>query len=404
MPMLQAMACFYKPVYYNKPTTSNSQAVFEGKSGSRMEKNNLVMKGIDQAGLIDLKGLLPHELSRLVGRMGQQEYRAGQLAAWIYGKGATDLDEMTDLSKSFREALKKLAWVSNLREVERRESPTDRTVKFLFELPTGECIESVMIEEGDRRTACLSSQVGCALDCRFCATGRMGFIRNLSPGQIIDQLIRLNLALRKRGERVTNVVMMGMGEPLLNYENLVRALHLMRLDPGPGIGGRKITVSTAGYLPGIRKLAREALNVGLAISLNATTDSGRERLMPITRRYKIADLLDAAREFYELRGRRVTFEYVLLDGLNDGDEDAMRLAALTVGLPCKINLIPYNELDGDIPYRRPPKHRITRFQQLLRERSSASITVRESRGRDISAACGQLYQAPRRKRIAPKGR
>lgn len=391
--MLHAMDSFYKPVYYNKPTTTNSQAVFGDKRTSSME-NSFVMNETDNSSRIDLKGLLPHELSRLVGRMGQQQYRAGQLASWIYGKGTTDLDEMTDLSKPFREALKKLAWVSNLREVERRESPTDRTIKFLFALPTGECIESVMIEDGDRRTACLSSQVGCALDCKFCATGRMGFIRNLSPGQIIDQLIRLNQALRKRGERVTNVVMMGMGEPLLNYENVVRALRLMRLDPGPGIGGRKITVSTAGYLPGIRKLARENLNVGLAISLNATTDSERELLMPIGRGYKIADLLDAAREFYDLRGRRVTFEYVLLDGVNDADEDAVRLALLTRDLPCKINLIPYNELGGHSPYRRPPKQRISRFQQLLKERSSASITLRESRGRDISAACGQLYQPP----------
>ena len=362
------------------------------------------MEEIDNASRMDLKGLLPHELSRFLSLMGQPEYRARQLVAWIYGKGTADLDEMTDLSKPFREALKQLAWISKLREVERKESSTDRAVKFLFELPTGECIESVLIEDGDRRTACLSSQAGCALDCKFCATGKMGFIRNLSTAQIIDQLIQLNQALRQRGERVTNVVMMGMGEPLLNYDNLVRALRLMRLERGPGIGGRKITVSTAGYLPGIRKLAREDLNVGLAISLNATTDAERERLMPINRRYKIADLLNAAKEFYELRGRRVTFEYVLLDGVNDGDEHALRLAALTGGMPCKINLIPYNELPGDTPYRRPPKKRVNRFQQLLKDRSAASITVRESRGGDIAAACGQLYRPPERARRARKPR
>ncbi len=360
------------------------------------------MKGMDNANRIDLKGLLPHELSRFVGDMGQQEYRARQLVSWIFGKGTADLDEMTDLSKSFREALKQHAWISKLRVVEQRESRMDSAVKFLFELPTGECIESVLIEDRDRRTACLSSQAGCALDCKFCATGKMGFIRNLSAAQIIDQLIQLNQASRKRGERVTNVVMMGMGEPLLNYDNVVRALRLMRLERGPGIGGRKITVSTAGFLPGIRKLAREDLNVGLAISLNATTDAGRERLMPINRRYKIAHLLDAAREFYERRGRRVTFEYVLLEGVNDTEEDALRLARLVEDIPCKINLIPYNEFAGDSPYRRPSKKRVSRFQQLLKESSSASITVRESRGRDIAAACGQLFHPPERPRRATK--
>ncbi len=352
---------------------------------------------VDASERLDLKGLLPGELRELVGRMGQENYRANQLLSWIYGKGVTDLDEMTDLSRTFRDALKQVAWISRLRELVCRESGSGQAIKFLFELPGGEKIESVLIVEGKRRTACLSSQVGCALDCKFCATGRMGLVRNLSAAQIIDQLLQIGQVVHQRGERVTNVVMMGMGEPLLNYDNVVRAIRLMGLELGPGIGGRRITVSTAGYLPGIRKLAREEVNVGLAISLNATTDEQREQLMPINRKYKIADLLAAAGEFYELRGRRATFEYVLMAGVTDADEDALRLADLTRGLPCKINLIPYNELGPDTPYHRPSRARLTRFIDLLESRTAVAVTVRESRGRDIDAACGQLYQAHKKK-------
>ena len=341
---------------------------------------------------VDLKGLLPGELREFVMQMGQEAYRANQLLSWIYDKGVANLDEMTNLSRNFREELKQVAWVSKLQEVMCRESGTGQASKFLFQLPSGERIESVLIVEGKRRTACLSSQVGCALDCSFCATGRMGFVRNLSAAQIVDQLLQVDRVLQQRGERVTNVVMMGMGEPLLNYKNLVQAIHLIAMEAGPGIGGRRITVSTAGYLPGIRKLAREELNIGLAISLNATTDELRERLMPINRKYKIADLLDAAREFYELRGRRVTFEYVLMAGVTDADEDALQLAALSRELPCKINLIPYNELGPDTSYRRPSQGRLGRFVDLLEAHTTVAVTVRESRGRDIDAACGQLYQ------------
>ena len=340
---------------------------------------------------VDLKGLLPGELCEFVMQMGQEDYRASQLQSWIFGKGVANLDEMTNLSRKFREELKQVAWVSKLQELMCRESGTGQARKFLFQLPSGERIESVLIVEGKRRTACLSSQVGCALDCSFCATGRMGFVRNLSAAQIVDQLLQVDRVLQERGERVTNVVMMGMGEPLLNYKNLVQAIQLMGMEVGPGIGGRRITVSTAGYLPGIRKLAREELNIGLAISLNATTDELRQRLMPINRKYKIADLLDAAREFYELRGRRVTFEYVLMAGVTDDDEDALRLASLSRELPCKINLIPYNELGPDTCYRRPSQSRLRRFVELLEMHTTVAVTVRESRGRDIDAACGQLY-------------
>ena len=331
---------------------------------------------IESNSRVDLKGLLPEELREFVVQMGQETYRSDQLLSWMYGKGVANLDEMTDLSRKFREELKQIAWITRLRQVERQESRRDQAIKFLFELPGGKRIESVLIADGKRRTACLSSQVGCALDCKFCATGRMGFVRNLSAAQIIDQLLQMGQVLWERGERVTNVVMMGMGEPLLNYDQVVQAVRLMRLEMGPGIGGRRITISTAGFIPGIRKLAREDVNVGLAISLNATTDDRREQIMPINRKYKIADLIAAAGEFYELRGRRVTFEYVLMDGVTDTDEDALRLALLTRDVPCKINLIPYNEIGPDTPYRRPPRERLDSFVELLEANTSVAVTVR----------------------------
>lgn len=363
------------------------------------------------AASLDLKSILPEELRSLVTSLGQPEYRAGQILSWIHGKGVEDLDLMSNLSRAFRDQLKEVAVVSRLREVERQGSPGGQAIKFLFELPSRERVESVLILDGKRRTACLSSQVGCPLDCKFCATGRMGFIRNLSAAQIIDQLLQLSrVLLAERGERVTNVVMMGMGEPLLNYEEVVRALRLMRLEHGPAIGGRKVTVSTAGHVPGIRRLAREDLNLGLAISLNATTDELRDQLMPINRKYKIAELLDAAAEYFALRGRRVTFEYVLLAGVTDHDEDALRLAELTRGVPCKLNLIPYNELAENTPYHRPAPDRVVRFRELLEAHTPMAVTLRESRGRDIDAACGQLYQAQERQRrpgrdaqLAPAG-
>ena len=338
----------------------------------------------------DLKALLPAELDELVSQLGQPAYRTRQILDWLYVKGVREIAQMSNLSKELRSLLQERTRITSLVEVERRESATGEAVKFLFELPTGQRIESVLIVDGDRRTVCLSSQVGCPLDCQFCATGRMGLIANLEAGQIIDQLLQVSLYARERGERVTNVVMMGMGEPLLNYDQVVRALKLMRLEEGLGLGGRKITVSTAGYLPGISKLVDEDLNVGLAISLNATTDEMREQLMPINRKFKIADLLGAARDFFDRRGYRITFEYVLMAGLTDADEDALRLAALTKDTPCKINLIPYNELEEDGRFRRPSRRRLDQFYRLLRD-GGVEFTVRESRGRDIDAACGQLY-------------
>lgn len=354
--------------------------------------------------LIDLKGMLPEELTDLVIRSGEAPYRAQQLLSWLYEKDVSNLDGMTNLPQAWRTFMADEVRITRLKELTRRESAVDGTVKFLFEIPGSTSVESVLISDGSRRTACLSSQVGCPLDCTFCATGKMGFKgRNLTSGEIVDQLLRINAWASCRQERVTNVVMMGMGEPLLNYDNVTRALRVMRLE-GLGVGGRRITVSTAGYVPGIQKLSMEKdLNVGLAISLNATTDEQRSQIMPINKKYPIAQLIGAARDYFERIGRRVTFEYVLMAQVTDSDDDASRLAELTCDIPCKINLIPYNELGeheslgaGEAVFRRPPLERVRSFRQVLEQRTipSRTVTLRESRGRDIDAACGQLYREP----------
>ena len=354
---------------------------------------------------IDLKGMLPEELVDFVASTGERSFRARQLLSWLYGKDVTDLVAMTDLPQPWRTALAAKVRITRLPELDRRESAVDGTVKFLFGIAGSSSVESVLIVEGKRRTACLSSQVGCPLDCAFCATGKMGFKgRNLTTGEIVDQLLRINAWSGRRKGRVTNVVMMGMGEPLLNYANLTRALRLMRGMDELGIGGRRITVSTAGYVPGIERLSMDDdLNVGLAISLNATTDEQRSRIMPINRKFPIASLMDAARNYFERRGRRVTFEYVLMAQVTDSDDDARRLGALTRDIPCKLNLIPYNELGaqeqdtatGDVVFRRPSRARIDGFRRVLEECApQRTVTLRESRGRDIDAACGQLHRTP----------
>jgi 23S rRNA (adenine2503-C2)-methyltransferase len=368
-------------------------------------------------GLTDLKGLLPEQLRVVATEMGEPAYRGDQLFSWIQQQNACQFTDMTNLPKKFRDGLTAAgAYVSDLQLLERQDSTTGMAAKFLFQTDAGQ-IESVLIVDGDRRTACLSSQVGCALDCKFCATGRMGFKRNLGAGQIVDQLLYLHAAATARGERVTNIVMMGMGEPLLNYDEVTQALRIIRHAEGPAVGptvgGRRITVSTAGYLPGILRLTEDDLNVGLAISLNATTDAVRDRLMPVNRKWPIAELLRAAQGYYDNKGRRVTFEYVLMAGVTDSDEDATRLATLTREVPCKINVIPYNEVCGSevasrevasgqvghgtnvaegLVFRRPSRTRIGAFLRHLRARTEHTVTLRESRGSDIAAACGQLYR------------
>lgn len=333
---------------------------------------------------VNVYGMGLAELTQLVQELGEPAYRGRQLMEWLYRHGVTDLEAMTNLPKGLRERLAQRIWAASA-AVARVQVSRDGTRKYLLRLPDGEMVEAVLIPEGKRRTACLSSQIGCGIGCRFCATALLGLIRNLTPGEIVGQLAAIQ---RESGQRVTNVVMMGMGEPLANYTNVIRALHLMNDPLGFGLGARRLTVSTVGIVPRIRELAREDLQVGLAVSLHAPDDETRDRLVPINRRYPVHELLDACREYVALTHRRVTFEYVLLRGVNDSPAAARRLAALLDGLLCHVNLIPFNPVP-ETGFERPDKAVVQAFHQELAARSIPA-TVRRSRGSDIDAACGQL--------------
>lgn len=337
-----------------------------------------------EPGKRQLVGMSMEELEQFACSMGEKPFRGRQLFAWLYNKRARDFPEMTDISKPLRLRLAEVAEIGLLRIAAVVASRDRGTRKFLFELGDGERIESVYIREAERHTLCVSTQVGCALGCRFCATGRMGFRRNLSAGEIVDQVL---LVEREVGEEVSNLVLMGMGEPLLNYENVIAACELVRHERGLAIGHRRIVISTAGWVPGIMRLAEEGHRFKLAISLNATTDEQRQALMPIAERYPLQELLNAVVFYYRRSGRRPTFEYVLLAGVNDSPEDARRLRELLKQVPCKVNLIPYNPTD-DL-FRRPTAERIEAFRQGLAP-LKAPVIVRWSKGDDIQAACGQL--------------
>jgi 23S rRNA (adenine2503-C2)-methyltransferase len=351
---------------------------------------------------VDLRALTLPQAEAMLEAWGEPPYRARQLLRWVHQRGARSVDEMSDLPKSLRTALVERSRLSSL-TVEKVEVAADGTRKYAFRTAAGDVIESVFIPDASapgRHALCISSQVGCAIDCRFCLTASLGLIRNLGPGEIVEQLTRVKEdlagAFGDDAPSVRNVVMMGMGEPLANYANLVEGLRLMSSDLGHGLSPRRITVSTSGLAPRIPRLGRD-IPVQLAVSLNATTDGVRSRIMPINDKYPIAELLDACRAFPLPPRRRITFEYVLLDGINDTDADARRLARMLRPFRCKVNLIPFNE-HPYVPFRRPPAERVERFQHLAAA-SGVPVYVRTPRGDDISAACGQLgveVEAPRR--------
>jgi 23S rRNA (adenine2503-C2)-methyltransferase len=297
------------------------------------------------------------------------------------------LGEMSNLAKAKRHKLAEVARISALALRRQVTSQVDETSKYLFELEDDHKIESVLIKEADRRTVCVSTQAGCGLGCAYCATGDLGLKRNLRAAEIVDQVLSLRRFLPE-GETITNVVLMGMGEPLLNYGQTVKACRLINDPDGLAIAARRITVSTAGVVPGIRRLAREGLRLGLAISLNATADQARSELIPLNKKYPLAQLMKAAREYAQATARPVTFEYVLMGGVNTSSDDALRLAKMVRGVRCKINLIPYNPVPGK-PYRRPSEQEVADFIRLLYPRCP-TVTLRESKGADIQAACGQL--------------
>ena len=334
-----------------------------------------------------LTGLLPGEISAFLPP-GKEKYRGTQIFRWIHERGARSFEEMTNLPKLFRSEVAGRFSIGALRLVEVVSSSDGPTDKYLWELEDGNRIESVIIRDESRITVCISSQVGCRMGCRFCRTGEMGFTRNLTAGEIVDQLIIMRNSLREAGEDFSNIVFMGMGEPLDNLDEVLKALSIINMETALSVGQRKLTISTCGIIPGMVTLAREFRRVGLAISLNAADDQLRSSLMPINRRYPLKELLAAAREFTRIAKRRVTFEYIILAGVNDSPEDARRLLAIVRSVPSKVNLIAYNEYDGSL-FRRPSESRIEAFQKILLD-GNVTALLRRSKGTDILAACGQL--------------
>jgi 23S rRNA (adenine2503-C2)-methyltransferase len=335
-----------------------------------------------------LRGLLPDELERWVTSTGAPSYRAQQIFRWLHGRGIESLEAMTNVPPALRQALEREHQTTPL-ALDTVQVAADGTRKLGFFTHDGHAIESVLIPDEDRArdklTLCISSQVGCALDCGFCATATLGFTRHLRAGEIVEQVYR---ATALAGRRPTNLVFMGMGEPLHNFDQVARALTLLEHPWGAAFSPRRITVSTSGLVSGIEKLGALSPAPNLAISLNATTDEVRDRIMPVNKRWPIAALLKAASQFPLSHGRRVTFEYVLLAGVNDSDADADRLGQLLRGIPSKVNLIPWNGFPGPV-FARPSAERIRTFQERVRA-AGLAVYIRTPRGDDIDAACGQL--------------
>lgn len=331
-----------------------------------------------------LAGLKLNELEKILQDLGASKFRAKQVHNWIYAKSVSTIDEMTNLSKDFREELKTKFAVTDTK-IKRKQVSSDGTIKYLVEYSDGECVETVLMRFDNRAnlTACVSSQVGCAVNCSFCATGKQGFKRNLTSTEIIEQVLTIQ---RDTGLKVTNVVFMGQGEPLLNLENVLQALEIFNEDFQ--IGARRITLSTSGIIPKIEELAKKELQSTLAISLHAPNHKLREELMPIEKRYPIDELKKALLNYVEKTGRRITVEYILIHGFNDTVECAKELAFFLKDLKCNINLIPYNAVN-DTKYKKSTNNDIMKFKYLL-EHSGKKVTVRLERGADIDAACGQL--------------
>ncbi len=334
----------------------------------------------------NIKDLDCGEMEKWLAGRKESPYRVKQIRQWLFQKGAISFAEMTNLSSGVRSELEAGYSIGRLQTL-RRSVSVDGTVKFLFGLADGPGIESVLIPEKNRLTLCISTQAGCGFGCAFCATALMGLKRSLSAGEIVDQILEARRALAA-DRRITHVVLMGMGEPLANYDQTCAALKIMSdADWGIGISPRRITLSTVGLVPQMKRLMEES-HVNLAVSLHATTDEVRSRLMPVNRKYPLAELIECCRSLPLPKRRRITFEYVMLRGINHSAEDARRLSALLNGVRAKINLIPFNPHPGS-PYRRPTAEEILQFQNDLRGRGH-QVNVREPRGSDIQAACGQL--------------
>ncbi len=356
----------------------------------------------------NLKALQPEEIIALVENLGQSRYRAKQIINWLYKKHAAAFTDMTDLSRSFRDILDKKTFISNLKLLKTQVSK-DGVQKFLFELEDSEKIESVLIPGKNRLTLCISSQAGCAMGCKFCTTGKLGLRRNLKAYEITDQVTSVQRLIKNksfRDQKITNIVFMGMGEPMHNLTEVIEAIS--RIVNYIGLSQRKITVSTAGIIPKLLQFSQKVSKVGLAISLNATTEAVRTKIMPINKKYPLKELLNVCRHIPLPPRRRITFEYVLLEGINDSENDARRLVKLLKGIKSKVNLIPYNEIPSitqnkllkscpnvhrqnkkSTEYRKSSEERILDFHKIILD-AGITVITRKSLGGDISAACGQL--------------
>lgn len=357
---------------------------------------------------VDLASLSYEGLQTFVTEsLGEKSFRAKQLFRWIHQRGAVSFDEMTDLSKDLRAKLNEQAQLKIVtKDLEQRS--IDGTIKYRFKTWDGKLIESVYMPSPERKTLCVSTQVGCAMGCRFCATATLGLMRNLTPAEIVGQVHAANREVRTNEKTtgpqalrpITNLVFMGMGEPLHNFENLKVALEILQHEDGPNFSSRHITVSTVGLVPMIERFGQET-SVKLAISLNASDDETRDRIMPVNKKWKIADLMEACRKFPLKQGRRITFEYVLMEGVNDTDADAARLAALLKDVPAKVNLIQYNENPG-LGFHTTVNDRAERFRHAL-DLAGVAAFIRANRGRDIAAACGQLANSENDRMFVPLG-
>jgi 23S rRNA (adenine2503-C2)-methyltransferase len=335
---------------------------------------------------MDLAELERPELEAALAPLGVPRFHGGQIFAWIHARGVTDFDRMTDLARPLRERLAQ-AFTIGTPVLEARQTSADGTAKFLLRLDDGRHIESVYIPDTPAQTFCVSTQVGCAMACAFCLTGKMGLARHLTAGEIAGQ-VRVLAHETGLAASSFNIVLMGMGEPLHNYDATMKALRMLADPRGLAVHPKRVTLSTVGLLPALERLAAEPLMPNLAISLHATTDAARNALVPLNKRYDLEALVETCRRFPVARRRRITFEYVLLAGVNDTDDDARRLVRLLAGIRAKVNLLPLNEAPG-IPFARPSDARVDAFAHLLADRG-LTVSVRKSRGRDIRAACGQL--------------
>ena len=327
-----------------------------------------------------------NELQSWCIKKGESKYRGQQLFEWMYRHGISSFENMSNVKKMFRDYLTENCILQTIEVEKSFPSQMDNSTKILFRTQDGHFIETVSMVYGDRHTVCISSQVGCALDCGFCETGRMGLKRNLTTGEIVDQLIYVRTHEK---HPIKNVVFMGMGEPFHNYDNVINAADIFHAHRGFNLASTRITISTVGILPKIQQFIKEKHKYKLAISLNAAEDSLRSKLMPVNKKWSISDLISAGKDYSNLKKRQVMFEYVLLKDLNDSEEDARQLAHLLKGIPCKLNIIPYNETDGN--YQRPSNQTISQFSEILHDlRDQYRVLVRWSKGQDINAGCGQL--------------